>query len=71
MQSAGSVGRLIGPLLGGWLLMFDLDKPLNFYARTPFLAGAAILFVAFGLALSVRKPATDKLPTAFPVEADV
>ena len=29
MQSAGSVGRLVGPLLGGWLLMFDLDQPLT------------------------------------------
>ena len=71
MQSAGSVGRLIGPLLGGWLLMFDLGKTLDVYARTPFLAGAAILLVAFGLALSVRKPLADNLPTAVPVEADV
>ena len=45
MQSAGSVGRLVGPLLGGWLLMFDLGKPLSFYARTPLLASAAY-FVA-------------------------
>jgi multidrug resistance protein len=71
MQSAGSVGRLIGPLLGGWLLMFDLGKPVSLYARTPFLAGAAILLVAFALALSVRKPGADKTPLSAPVEADV
>lgn len=71
MQSAGSVGRLIGPLLGGWLLMFDLGKPLPLYARTPFLAGAAILLVAFALALSVRKPIADQIPAAIPVETDV
>ena len=43
MQSAGSTGRLIGPLLGGWLLMFDLQKPIAEYGRTPFLVGAVAL----------------------------
>ncbi len=71
MQSAGSVGRLIGPLLGGWLLMFDLTKPISLYARTPFFAGAGFLVIAFLLALSVRKPIADKLPAPVPVEADV
>jgi MFS transporter, DHA1 family, tetracycline resistance protein len=71
MQSAGSVGRLIGPLLGGWLLMFDLGRPVSFYARTPFFAGAAILLVAFGLALSVRKPGADKASPPVGLEADV
>ncbi|MEO5717857.1 MAG: MFS transporter [Chthoniobacterales bacterium] len=70
MQSAGSVGRLIGPLLGGWLLMFDLGKPAHFYARTPFLAGAAILLIAFVLALSVRKPIADKKLAPIPLETD-
>jgi multidrug resistance protein len=71
MQSAGSVGRLVGPLLGGWLLMFDLGKPITHYARTPFFAGAAILLIAFVLAFSVRKPAGDKIQPAVVVEADV
>jgi multidrug resistance protein len=71
MQSAGSVGRLVGPLLGGWLLMFDLGQPVTHYARTPFFAGAAILFLAFVLAFSVRKPAGDKIRPAVAVEADV
>jgi multidrug resistance protein len=71
MQSAGSAGRLVGPLLGGWLLMFDLKRPLAYYARTPFFAGAAFLLVAFALALSVRKPSADKMPSPVPVEADV
>ncbi len=44
MQSAGSAGRLLGPLLGGWLLMFDLRKPIAEYGRTPFLVGAPSLF---------------------------
>ncbi|MBA3543549.1 MAG: MFS transporter [Chthoniobacterales bacterium] len=71
MQAAGSMGRLIGPLLGGWLLMFDLARPLTEYARTPFLASAGILLVAFFVALAFRKPAGDKVPVAVPVEADV
>jgi multidrug resistance protein len=71
MQSAGSVGRLVGPLLGGWLLMFDLGQPTAHYARTPFFAGAAILFLAFFLAFSVRKPAGDKIQPSVVVEADV
>lgn len=71
MQSAGSVGRLVGPLLGGWLLMFDLGQPVTHYARTPFFAAAAILFFAFVLAFSVRKPAGDKIRPTVAVEADV
>ena len=70
MQSAGSAGRLVGPLLGGWLLMFDLSKPFGHYARTPFFVSAGILVIAFVLALGFRKPAGDKEPTPVPVEVD-
>jgi DHA1 family tetracycline resistance protein-like MFS transporter len=71
MQSAGSVGRLAGPLLGGWLLMFDLQRPLAQYARTPFFVSAAILLVAFTLALGFRKPSRDKVPAPIALETDV
>jgi multidrug resistance protein len=59
MQSAGSTGRLLGPLLGGWLLMFDLQKPLTEYGRTPFLVGAFLCFIGALLAFCVKKPAKD------------
>jgi MFS transporter, DHA1 family, tetracycline resistance protein len=62
MQSAGSTGRLLGPLLGGWLLMFDLGKPLTQYARTPFVVGALLCFVGAVLAFCVKKPAEDRSP---------
>jgi MFS family permease len=62
MQSAGSTARLLGPLLGGWLLMFDLRKPLAQYARTPFLIGALLCFVGVVLAFCVKKPAEDRSP---------
>ena len=71
MQSAGSLGRLVGPLVAGWLLTFDLERPLHYYARTPFFASGAVILIAFALALTVRKPAGDKLRPAIAVEADV
>lgn len=62
MQSAGSTGRLIGPLIGGWLLMFDLRKPVTEYGRTPFLVGALLCFVGALLAFCVKKPPQDHSP---------
>jgi DHA1 family tetracycline resistance protein-like MFS transporter len=60
MQSAGSTGRLLGPLLGGWLLMLDLNKPVAEYGRTPFLVGALLCFIGALLAFCVKKPAGDR-----------
>src|ERR1700682_1597071 len=62
MQSAGSTARLLGPLLGGGLLMFDLQKPLAQYARTPFFVGASLCFVGAVFAFCVKKPAKDRSP---------
>jgi multidrug resistance protein len=62
MQSAGSTGRLIGPALGGWLLMFDLQKPVVEYGRTPFLVGAAICFIGALFAFCIKKPPEDRSP---------
>jgi multidrug resistance protein len=62
MQSAGSTGRLIGPLIGGWLLMFDLQKPVVEYGRTPFLVGAAICFIGALFAFCIKKPPEDRSP---------
>ena len=62
MQSAGSTGRLIGPLIGGWLLMFDLQKPVAEYGRTPFLVGSAICFIGALLAFCIKKPPEDRSP---------
>ena len=71
MQSAGSAGRLLGPLLGGWLLMFDLKKPITEYGRTPFLASALLCFIGMLLAFCVKKPAADRAPENFPAAARV
>src|SRR3954466_12087319 len=62
MQSAGSSARLLGPLLGGWLLTFDMRKPIAQYGYTPFLAGAFLCFIGALFAFSFKKPAADKSP---------
>jgi multidrug resistance protein len=62
MQSAGSAGRLIGPLIGGWLLMFDLQKPVAEYGRTPFLVGAFLCFIGALFAFCIKKPPEDRSP---------
>ncbi len=71
MQSAGSAGRLIGPLLGGWLLMLDLKKPLVEYGRTPFLVAALLCLIGALLAFCLKRPATDRSLQAVPVGSNV
>src|SRR6195256_458881 len=60
MQSAGSTGRLLGPLLGGWLLMLDLNKPVTEYSRTPFFVGALLCLIGAILAFCIKMPAEDR-----------
>lgn len=55
MQSAGALGRTVGPAMAGWLLTFDLSKPVEQYARTPFWVGAALLTITFFLMLPLLK----------------
>jgi DHA1 family tetracycline resistance protein-like MFS transporter len=67
MQSAGSAARLLGPLLGGWLLMLDLGKPLTQYARTPFVVGALFCLVGTVLAFCIKNSAGDRSIEDVPV----
>jgi DHA1 family tetracycline resistance protein-like MFS transporter len=53
MQSAASLARIIGPVLGG-VLLTQQDKSSPAYGRAPFWAGAAIMFIAFILAMTLR-----------------
>jgi len=62
LQSAGSVARLLGPLLGGWLLTFDLNRSIAHYGYTPFFAGAALCLIGVLFAFSFKKPAANKSP---------
>jgi MFS family permease len=60
LQSAGSTARLLGPLLGGWLLTLDMRKPIGQYGYTPFLAGAALCFIGAIFAFCFNKPVGDR-----------
>jgi multidrug resistance protein len=55
MQAAGSLGRWVGPFLGGWLLSHDSLKVAH-YGRTPFWAASAIMGVSLLLALRLPTP---------------
>jgi multidrug resistance protein len=61
MQSAGSLGRFLGPMIGFHLTL--QDPPLQ-YGRTPFFASAAILLVTMALIISLSVA-----PAAAPTEA--
>ena len=55
MQSAGSLARWIGPVVAGILLPLDIGSGKSAYARTPFLAAAGLLALAFLLSLWLPK----------------
>ena len=70
VQSAGSLGRVFGPVLAGFLLSGDHTRPNAQYGNTPFLAGGVIIAIAFGLATTLRRSEPAKVIAASPVEAD-
>jgi MFS transporter, DHA1 family, tetracycline resistance protein len=54
VQSAGSLGRVFGPVLAGILLTSDHLRANDHYGNTPFLAGGFIIAIAFLLAITLR-----------------
>jgi MFS family permease len=70
LQSAGSLGRVFGPVLAGFLLSGDHRRPNAQYGNTPFLAGGVIIAIAFALATTLRRTEPAKVITPSPVEAD-
>ena len=70
LQSAGSLGRVFGPVLAGFLLSGDHARPNAQYGNTPFLAGGIIIAIAFGLATTLRRSEPAKIIIPSPVEAD-
>jgi DHA1 family tetracycline resistance protein-like MFS transporter len=70
VQSAGSLGRVFGPVIAGFLLTGDHLRPNAQYGNTPFLVGGVIMAFAFGLATTLQRsePAASDIPS--PVEAD-
>ncbi len=58
MQSAGSLGRFLGPMIGFGLVAHD---PVQHYGRTSFFASAAILLLTMVLVITVA-PAPETVP---------
>lgn len=56
LQSAASLARVIGPVLGGYLLGRDATRDIN-YGKTPFWTGGAIMLLALGVALTLQSGA--------------
>jgi DHA1 family tetracycline resistance protein-like MFS transporter len=54
LQSAGSLGRVVGPLAGGFMLGWDRSGPVPAYGNTPFLIGGIVMGVAFLMSLTLR-----------------
>ena len=54
MQSSASLARIVGPVLGGWLLNWDLARAPAPFGRTACWMGTVLALVAMGLALSLR-----------------
>ncbi len=46
MQSTASLGRMLGPIVGGFLLNYDYHHPQHSYGITPYWAGALLMLFA-------------------------
>ena len=53
MQSAASLARVVGPVLGGWLLNFDLQASAVQFGRSPYWVSSGILVAAALTALTL------------------
>ena len=53
MQSASSFARIVGPVLGGWLLNYDAAHLSRAFGQTPYTAAGAITLIAVALAVGL------------------
>src|SRR6516165_3848916 len=68
VQSAGSLGRVFGPVIAGVLLTRDHLGSNDRYGNTPFFVGGIFIAIAFVFAMSLRKATAQKLHTEPPIE---
>jgi MFS family permease len=61
LQSAASLGRGIGPVMGGWLLGFD--RGAAHYGRTPFWVAAALMIGTLFIGAGLRIPQGNSVAT--------
>ncbi len=69
MASVASLARIIGPVLGGWLLSRDSNESLH-YGRSPYWISGGIMLVAFGVAITIRSKAVAGGTGAVSVEGE-
>jgi len=50
MQSAASMARIVGPVLGGWLMTIDAARPAQTFGQSAYWAASALMSVALALA---------------------
>jgi MFS transporter, DHA1 family, tetracycline resistance protein len=55
VQSAGSLGRVVGPAVGSYMLGLDHSGSIPAYGNTPFLIGGVVMGIAFLLSLTLRR----------------
>ena len=55
VQSAGSLGRVVGPSAGGFMLGWDRPRPDLAYGNTPFVIGGIVMGIAFLISLMLRR----------------
>ncbi len=61
LQSAGSLGRVFGPVIGGVLLTSDHPRPNIEYGNSPFRVGGIVMAAAFLVALSLFRSTSHRL----------
>ena len=70
VQSAGSLGRVIGPAAGGFMLGSDRSGPALAYGNTPFLIGGIVMGVAFLLSFTLRRSPVSESPAPAEVRSE-
>ena len=55
VQSAGSLGRVVGPSAGGFMLGWDRPGPDLGYGNSPFVIGGIVMGIAFLISLMLRR----------------
>jgi len=53
MQATASLARIVGPVLGGWLLNIDALHLTAQFGKTPYWVSAGITLIAVGFALAL------------------
>jgi MFS family permease len=69
MASVASLARIIGPVLGGWLLSMDVEREPG-YGKTPYWVSGGIMLVAFVVAVTLRSHDVAIGPDTMSIEAE-